>query len=158
MDQLLSAFGIDWRLLLAQGVNFGIVLVALWHFLYRPVLAQLAKRKELVAKGVEDARRAGEMLAGADSEASKRVMVAETEAGNIVAAARETATAEKVRLLKGAEERAAAVARDAEARAAEAMAKAKRESEREVARLAVLAAEKILSSYAETTKDTKRQI
>ncbi|MDD2657633.1 MAG: ATP synthase F0 subunit B [Candidatus Pacebacteria bacterium] len=144
MSQLLSAFGIDWHLLLAQAVNFGIVLIALWYFLYKPVLAMLAKRQELVAKGVEDAGRASEMLAGADSEANSRITAAEGEAEGIVAAARETATAEKTRLLQEAEERAAAVARDAEARAAETAAKAKRESEREVARLAILAVEKIL--------------
>ena len=38
MNELFAAFGIDWKLLLAQGVNFGIVLVALWYFLYRPVM------------------------------------------------------------------------------------------------------------------------
>jgi F-type H+-transporting ATPase subunit b len=144
MSELLTAFGIDWHLLLAQAVNFGIVLIALWYFLYKPVLAMLEKRKEIVAKGVADAERAGELLAGADSEAAKRVSAAEAEASAMVATARETATAEKMRLLKEAEARAAAIAKDAEARATETAARAKRESEREVARLAVLAAEKIL--------------
>ncbi len=144
MQQLFSAFGIDWHLLIAQAVNFGIVLIALWYFLYKPVLAMLEKRRDLVAKGVEDAARAGELLAGADGEASRRVSAAEGEAEKIVSSAREEAIAEKTRLLKEAETRAAAVAKDAEARAGEVAARAKRESEREVARLATLAAEKIL--------------
>lgn len=144
MQQLFLAFGIDWHLLAAQAVNFAIVLVALWYFLYKPVLAVLAKRQELVAKGVEDARQAGEMLAGADSEAQKRVMVAAGEADAIVSAARESANAEKARLLKEAEARAVAVTKDAEARATEVSARALRESEKDVARLSILAAEKIL--------------
>lgn len=146
MGQLFAAFGIDWHLLIAQAVNFGIVLIALWYFLYKPVLAVLAERQELVTKGVEDAELAREKLAGADAEANKRVEQADVEAGQIISAARETATAEKSRLLKEAEERALAVAQDAEARANETAARAKRESEQEVARLAVLAAEKILNS------------
>jgi len=144
MSQLLSAFGIDWHLLLAQAVNFGIVLIALWYFLYTPVLTMLEERKQLVAKGVKDAEQAGELLAGADSEANKRVGAAEQEAEAIVASAHETASAEKMRLVKEAEERAHTIAKDAEARAIEATARAKRESERDIARLAVLAAEKIL--------------
>lgn len=147
MQQLLDAFGIKWDLLLAQAVNFAIVLIALWYFLYKPVLAMLEKRKELVAKGVADAQLAGEKLAGADSEASKRVNAAEGEAEEIVAAARESANAEKARLLKEAEARATAVAQDAEARANESMERARRESESEIARLAILAAEKVLKAH-----------
>jgi F-type H+-transporting ATPase subunit b len=147
MSQLFSAFGVDWHLLIAQAVNFGIVLVALWYFLYKPVLAQLAKRQEMVAKGVEDAARAKELLAGADDEAGKRVAVADEKAEGIVAAARETATLEKNRLLKEAEARAVAVTKDAEARAGEIAARAKAESDKDVARLAVLAAEKILKKH-----------
>jgi len=144
MQQLLSAFGINWMLLVAQAVNFGIVLLALWYFLYKPVLAILAKRQEVVAKGVEDAQRAREMLAGADGEANSRVSAADIEAEAIVSAARDSANAEKARLLREAEARAADVGKDADARARETAAKARRESERDIARLAILAAEKVM--------------
>src|SRR3989344_7739155 len=113
MQQLLAAFGVDWQLLVAQAVNFGIVLVALWYFLYKPVLAMLAKRQRVVAKGVEDAEEAGRMFAGADSEVTKRVAAADEQADAIVSAARESATIEKVRLLKEAEGRAMTVTQGA---------------------------------------------
>ena len=147
MQQLFSAFGIDWHLLIAQAVNFGIVLIALWYFLYKPVLAMLEKRREVVAKGVEDATRAQELLAGAGAESAKRVAAADEEAEHIVSAAREAGNAEKARLLKEAEARAVAVTKDAEERAKEVAARAERESEKEVARLAVLAAEKLLKKH-----------
>jgi|CXWL01.1.fsa_nt_gi F-type H+-transporting ATPase subunit b len=147
MQQLLSAFGIDWHLLGAQAVNFAIVLIALWYFLYKPVLKVMARRQEMLTKGVADAKQAEEMLAGADNEAIRRVAVAEGEAETIVARARETANVEKVRLLKDAEARAVLVAQDALARATEVAARARRESERDVARLSILAAEKILKEH-----------
>lgn len=147
MAQLLAAFGIDWKLLLAQAVNFAIVLVALRYFLYTPVMATLEKRRALVAKGVEDAAEASKRLASADGEATKRVSAAEEEAEGIMTTARETAGAEKARMLKEAESRAAAVAKDAEARAAETAARARRESEQEIARLAILAAEKVMNAH-----------
>jgi F-type H+-transporting ATPase subunit b len=144
MSQLFSAFGVDTNLLIAQAVNFGIVLVALWYFLYKPVLKVIKERQEVVAQGVRDAERAGEKLASADSEAQSRVQKADVEADSIVSLARESANMEKARLLRDAEARAVAVTNDAEARAAEAAAKAKRESEKDIARVALLAAEKIL--------------
>jgi len=148
MQQLLSAFGINWSLLLAQAVNFAIVLVALWYFLYKPVNEMLTKRQEIIAKGVADAAQAREIFARADSEAEVRVQAADTTAEKIVAAAREAATSEKTRLLKEAEERAAIIAKDAEARAAESLERARRESESDIARLAVLAAEKVLEKQS----------
>ena len=153
MQQLFAAFGVNVSLLIAQAVNFAIVLVALWYFLYKPVLTMIAKRQEVVAKGVEDAKLAGEKLAAADGVAESRVAAADTEASEIVSAARELGTAEKARLLKEAEARAVAVTADAEARAQEIAAKAKRESEQDIARLAILAAEKILSHSAKATRD-----
>jgi F-type H+-transporting ATPase subunit b len=146
MQDLASAFGIDWKLLLAQAVNFAIVLVALTYFLYKPVVRMLDERKRVVAQGVEDAKKAGEKLANADGEAHSRVATADKQAEEIVSSARESASEEKARILKEAETRAAMVTRDAQARATEAAAKALRESEREVARLAILAAEKVMRS------------
>lgn len=147
MSELFSAFGVNWKLLIAQAVNFGIVLVALRYFLYKPVLAMLEKRREEVAQGVLDAAKAKDMLASADGEAEKRVKTADKKADDIVTAAREAGNAEKARLLKEAEARAVAVTKDADARAAEVAARSARESEREVARLAILAAEKILAKH-----------
>ncbi len=144
MDQLLTTFGIEWRLLLLQMLNFGIVLLALHYFLYKPVFAMLTKRQELVAKGVEDAEKAGELLRGADAKVAESIQKADEEAGRVVAHAREVALSEKQRLIKESEERASAIAIDAEARAKETLERARKESEKEIARLSVLAAEKIM--------------
>lgn len=148
MEQLFGAFGIDVKLLIAQAVNFGILFVALTYLLYKPVLKTLDERKAKVAKGVVDAEEAAQKLAEADTEATKRLQGAESEAEGIVAGARENAQSEKARILKEAEIRASAVAEDAEARAKESQAKALRESEQEISRLAVLAAEKVLREKA----------
>jgi F-type H+-transporting ATPase subunit b len=144
MEQLFEAFGIDGKLLLAQLINFGVLFVALTWLLYKPVMKTLDERAEKIRQGVEDAERAAEAAANADEAAQKVVKGANEEAEGIVATAREHASSEKARLLKEAEARAAQVALDAEARAKETAEQARRESEKEVARLAVLAAEKVL--------------
>ncbi len=144
MEQLFEAFGIDGKLLLAQLINFGVLFVALTWLLYKPVMKTLDERRAKIAQGVEDAEAASQKLAVADENAAQVVQGAETEAESIVASARELAGTEKSRIVKEAEARAAQVAADAEARAQETAAQALRDSEKEVARLAVLAAEKVL--------------
>ena len=144
MNQLLDAFGINAKLLIAQVVNFSILLAALTYFLYKPLMRVLDERQKIVSKSVEDAERAEEKLASADTVAAERVSVAEEKAEHIVTQARDTAKTERTRLIKEAEERAAALSADAEARAKETAVKTLRESEKEIARLAILAAEKTL--------------
>ena len=146
MDQLFEAFGIQVPLLIAQAVNFAVLLVGLTYLLYKPVMKTLDERQQKVAQGVIDADQAALKLARAGSEAQTVVKAAETNAESIVASARDAATLEKARIMKEAETRAAALASDAEARAQETASKALRDSEKEIARLSILAAEKVLQS------------
>ena len=155
MQHFFEAFGVDWSLLIAQVVNFTVVLVALWYFLYKPVMAVIAKRQELVAKSVRDAAQVEELFARAGGEAESRVQAADAEAEKIIVLARESAASTQAELLKDAEARAARIAEDAHARAAESIERARRESEQDIARLAILAAEKVLSRSVEAAKDKK---
>ncbi len=148
MDQLFGAFGINGKLLIAQLINFGVLFVGLTYLLYKPVMKTLDDRRSKIAQGVIDADAAALKLATASEEAGSIVKEASTDAEGIVASARDAATAEKARILKEAETRAAHVAADADARAKEAASKALRDSEKEIARLSVLAAEKVLKETA----------
>lgn len=60
--ELIDKLGIDWKLILAQIVNFGIVLFILYKFAYKPVLAMLDKRRHMIEKSVNDAKKSEEML------------------------------------------------------------------------------------------------
>ena len=60
--ELLDKLGIDWKLLLAQLVNFGIVLLVLYKFLYKPLLKFLDQRSERIAKSLLEAKRIEESL------------------------------------------------------------------------------------------------
>lgn len=148
MDQLFGAFGIDGKLLIAQLINFGVLFAGLTYLLYKPVMKTLDERRAKIAQGVKDAEDAALKLATADEEAGKTVKAATGEAESIVASAREAAASEKARITKEAEQRAAQIEADADARAKETSQKALRESEQEIARLAVLAAEKVLREKA----------
>ena len=144
MGPLLSAFGIEGHLLLAQMVNFGVLFIALMYLLYKPVMKTLDERRKVIAKGVEDAQEASASLAGAHEKATELMRSAETDAEGLVERAREEAGEEHDRLVNEARERAEGIEKDAQARAQEAHDRALRESEKEIARLAILAAEKAM--------------
>ena len=147
MSDLFAAFGVNWSLLFAQAINFSIVLIALWYFLYKPVMTVLEKRRALVAKGVEEAEQAHALFERADTEAAGRIHAADEKADRIVAAARETGSHEKARILTEAEARAASIEKDAKARAQDELERTRRESEKDIARLAILAAEKVMKKH-----------
>ena len=148
MNELFAAFGINWKLLLVQAINFSLLLVVLWRFLYTPLLRIIDERQKKITEGVKTAEEATLKLEHARAESEQIVGKADREAETIVAQARTQASEKGSELLKDAEARAARMLSDAAGRAEESKRQALLESEREIARAAMLAAEKILKQKA----------
>jgi len=144
MSDLLAVFGINWKLLIVQAINFGLLMVLLWYFLYTPVLRLIDERRKKISEGVKNAEDAAKALAASAGEGKEIVGKASREAEGIVASARTRADDKKAELLREAESQANALLADAAARAEETKRQALKQSEKEIARAAMLAAEKIL--------------
>ena len=144
MQELFATFGVNWKLLLVQALNFGLLLAILTYFLYKPVLKIIDERREKVAEGVRKAEAAARRLEEAKREGEGMVGEAARQAEGLVAEARARAGERADEIVKSAEAQAASALKDAAARAEEARRQALKESEREIARAAMLAAEKIL--------------
>ncbi len=145
MDALLEAFGIDWRLLIINMVNFGLLLAALWYFLYGPLMRMLDERRDKIAKGVQDAQEAQRQLAEITQSRSDALAAAGKEADAVISQARGAATAKEREILARGEQAAAAALKDAEAQAREMKARAIDESKQEVAKLVVLGIERAVA-------------
>jgi len=144
MGALFSTFGINASLLLIQAVNFGVTLLVLTYFLYKPLLKAISARKEKVAQGVADAEAAGRSKAEIEASRSTILSAAEKEAEGVVGRAVEEGKGERAAIVKSAQERSETLLADARAQAEEAKRRALADSEKDIARMAVLAAEKIL--------------
>lgn len=144
MSALFETFGIDWHLLIIQAVNFGLLLVALSYFLYKPILRIIDERREKVAEGVRLAESASRTLAEAKVEGEQLVGEAAKKAEALAAASRAGAEQKGAGILKDAQTRAEAVLAEAQVRAEEVKRQTIAASEREIARVAMLAAEKLL--------------
>ena len=77
MADLFSQLGIDWRLLIAQAVNFLIVLAVLYVVLYKPLIEVIRKRTMRISEGLTNADKAEASLAEADAYKDLRIREAE---------------------------------------------------------------------------------
>ncbi len=144
MGEFAAAFGLNWKLLVIQGVNFFALLAVLTYFLYKPLLKIIDERREKVAESVRVAQEAARTLQDAKNESDSLIGTASREAETLVAAARTRADEKGSEIVKSAEERAQRVMKEAQERAEEAQRQAMAESSKDIARAAMLAAEKIL--------------
>lgn len=143
MNELFSAFGIDWRLLMINIINFGLLLFLLYYFLYGRLIRVLEERREKIAKGIQDAQEAEEKLKGIQDARASMLADAGKEADSLITSARASASAKQKEIITAGETAAANVIRSAEAQAAEMKQKAIAESKQEVAKLIVLGMEKV---------------
>lgn len=144
MESILHTFGIDWRLLAINMVNFSLLMLGLWYFLYGPITAMLDERSKKLAKGVRDAEAAERARQQIESERATKLAEAAREADEALAKARAAANTRERELIDDASKRAEGIVAAAEVQAKEEKEKAIAESREEVAKLIVLGLEKAL--------------
>jgi len=144
MEEIFQAFGVDVKLIIIQIFNFGLLLLALWYFLYTPILSLLENRREKIKKGMRDAEAAEEALQGAKNSKNEIVGEAHKEAEHIVKHAEEHAGHRETVILAEAALRAETLVKNAEKQGEDLKEKMRKEAEADVAKAAILAAEKVL--------------
>jgi F-type H+-transporting ATPase subunit b len=91
MGETLKSLGIYWPKLIAQAVNFGIVLFILWKFAYRPVLAMLEQRRQKIAESINNAEKIKTELARTEAARQEILNNANTQANKLIEVARAAA-------------------------------------------------------------------
>lgn len=141
MDKL----GLNLTSLVAQLINFTILLVVLRLFAYKPILRMLDSRTARIKEGLALAEKAREDAAKGEQEMKAQLNAARQEGQNVLAQAAKLGEQVKEEARVGAK-------LEAEALMAKAQAEAKREREktidelrREFSDIAVLAAEKVIN-------------
>jgi F-type H+-transporting ATPase subunit b len=94
---LLGTFGLDWKLFLAQLVNFAVVIFALTTWVYKPLIKTMDERKKKIEEGVKNAASAEAKLGKAKETESKILKEARAQAQQIVVESKEKGDAEKQR-------------------------------------------------------------
>jgi F-type H+-transporting ATPase subunit b len=146
----MEALGIDGWLLLWQGLAFAVLVFLLYRFAYKPVLNMLDQRAERIKESIAQAEQIKQELAAAQRRGEEEMQRARLEAQEMlrnaqaasqrtIAAAQEEAQRQRERTL---EEARSQIANETE--------KAKADLRREVGRLTVLAATRVIGQELQT--------
>lgn len=101
--EILTQFGVDLRLLIAQIINFTILLIVLKFILYKPILKMLEDRRNRIIEAEENAaniekrlekieKEREKIVEDASKEATKLLEEATKNSGEIIAEAHEKAS------------------------------------------------------------------
>lgn len=85
---LLKDFGINPLLLVAQIVNFAIIIFVLQKFAYKPILSMLKKRKDAIEKGLKQAEESRLLLEQAEQKQEQIIRRASEQAAKMIKAAK----------------------------------------------------------------------
>ncbi|MFZ2187046.1 MAG: F0F1 ATP synthase subunit B [Candidatus Moraniibacteriota bacterium] len=151
--EIFAKLGVDWKLLIAQALNFGILFLVLRHFAYRPMLAFLESRSARIDKGLRDAEAAQMKLSEMEEKEKQVLGQARNEARAIVEAAEANAKRRDAERLLETEEKTRRFLEDARVKIEEEKHKILAEAKQEVAEMVVLTVEKVLKEKVTTAKD-----
>ncbi|MBN2884639.1 F0F1 ATP synthase subunit B [Patescibacteria group bacterium] len=106
---LIQALGIDGRILLAQFLNFAVLVFVLWRFAYKPVFKILEDRRLKIEKGLDDADTAAKSLLLTEEENKQLLIKARQEASVIIENAQKQADLRQQAIVGKAEEEIQAI-------------------------------------------------
>lgn len=102
MNDLIKALGIDWYALLAQAVNFAILMFVLAKFVYKPVLKVIDERRKLVADSMEKVKEIDRFKEQIDHDRTAILRKADEEAGELLSRAKAEAESVRIEIEKAA--------------------------------------------------------
>ncbi len=153
MEELVKTFHIDIKLILAQIVNFVIVLVVLYKFAYKPILKAMNERSGKIEKGLKDAEDASRKVKEIEEREKEVMAQAKKEAQGIIKAAEESADKNKQEILAEAKNQSEKIMKDTESKIEEERKKMMAEIKAEVADMVVTATGKIIDEKLDAGKD-----
>lgn len=104
MDALIGTFHIDWKLMIAQIINFSVVFFVLYRFALKPLSKVLSERKATIEKGVSDAQKNQELLKDAQTAHEKELARGRAEAHDLMTEVKKSAEEKKVEIIRDAQE------------------------------------------------------
>jgi F-type H+-transporting ATPase subunit b len=142
---VLNTLGINARDFIWHTINFLILLFLLSKFLYRPIVGMLDERSRRIQESLEAAERAQADVARADREREELLATTRREIGEMMAQAQGAAERIQSEARTTAQQEAQRIVETARQEADAERAQAMAELRREVASLAVSAAERVIS-------------
>ncbi len=146
MDSIISTFHIDWKIIIAQAINFAVVFVVLYIFALKPLAKLMAERSEKIAKGIDDAKTNAALLLKAQAEYDTALQKARAEANKIFEEGKKEAEENKVKMLEDAKNQVYAMMESGKSMLQVEKVKMVADAKKEIVGLIIAATEKLVGS------------
>lgn len=150
---LVGMFGVSWKLFLAQLINFTIVLLVLWKWVFTPVTKALQKRTQKI----EDSLKTAENITKEKQEFQKwksgEMGKARVEASEIVTLAKTEAEEVRSELLAKAKDEQLTMIQEGKEKLEQEQVRMMKQARGQLAELVVQATEKVLREKLDDKKD-----
>ncbi|MFA5791626.1 MAG: F0F1 ATP synthase subunit B [Candidatus Paceibacterota bacterium] len=155
MESIISTFHIDWKIIIAQAINFGVVFVVLYIFALKPLSKLMLERSEKIAKGILDAKTNATLLEKTNLEYENMLSQARVEANKIFQDGKKETEAKKVLMLEEAKNEVSLIVENGKKTLEIEKTKMVEEAKNEIVILAMKATEKLLGVKVDGSLDQK---
>lgn len=151
----LGMLGINLKIFIAQLVNFLLVLLVLWKWVYQPIVKLLDERSERIEKSMKHAQEIEQKMQTVEQEQALLLNQAKSEAAAILEKAREDAERRKKELLENAKQEVQRVVAQGKEQLRSEKQQMIRDAKTEIVDLAIEAARKVLEDAVDEKKSQK---
>lgn len=155
MPEIIDKLGIDPKLLIAQIVNFVLLLVILQRVAYKPILKMLNERSEKIEKSLKQAQKIEEELAKTEETKIAEIKKAKEEAQRIIKEAYETAEKKSLETLGKTKAKTQEIVEKAKLEIKAEKKNAVEEAKGEIAELSIQIAKKIIGNNISESAEKK---
>jgi F-type H+-transporting ATPase subunit b len=153
MESIITNFHIDWKIIIAQTINFGIVFLVLFFFAIRPLRKIMDERENIISKSLLDAKSNEELFSRTKKEYDNIIHKAKLEAHGIFQESKKDAENKKMEIIENTKMEVEKMMLDGKKNLEIEKQKMINEAKTEIVSLVVKATEKILE--AQDNKDFK---
>lgn len=144
MESIIGTFHIDWKIIIAQMVNFAVVFVVLYIFALKPLSKLMKERSEKISKGINDAKENEQILKDTSVQYEEALSKARVEANKIFEQAKKEAEVKKTEMIEDAKAQVSSMIDGGKKTLEAERVKMVEEAKKEISSLAILAAKKIM--------------
>lgn len=155
MESLITTFHIDWKIMVAQIINFGIVFLILYLFALKPLKKLMDERSQRIEKGVSDAKTNSELLQNTKKEYDSVISKARAEALGIFQQGKKETEKKKVEMLDSAKVEVDRMIEGGKKTLEAEKTKMVEEAKGEIVSLVVKATEKLLETHPDESSNEK---
>lgn len=152
---LLEALGIDWKLFVAQGFAFLILVAILAKFVYPVLIKSIDDRRTAIEAGLQEAKQGQEALVQAEEKMAEILANARKEADDMLARTHQEANTLVADAEDKAKVRAEQIVADAREQLDRDVRKAREVLKKDTIELVALATEKVVGEKLDAQKDGK---